>query len=558
MRKIAMILVLLLLLALPVSAYSGITSAQNQTSISANGSCNVTLSITLELDAVPRELVFPIPGNAADITVNGSYVAAPYNRNTRNIDLSGYIANPGTYTFVIRYSQPDVILMDGDKLTLELELLSGFEYPIEGLSFEITLPGAVEERPNFSSMYYQDTVETMMTIRQTGNLINGMVDQRLQDHETLTMTLAVTEDMFPIAISKRWSMGNDDMLMLAISALALIYWLVSMRCLPPRRIRRTTQPEGISAGAIGSCLTGSSVDLTMMVISWAQMGYILIQPDDNGRILLHKRMDMGNERSDLEAKLFRQLFGKRRVVDGTGYHYADLYRRASKYIACAQDNYQRRSGNPKVFLFLLLLLGPISGVSMALAFSADLGWRIVLGILLSLLGIAVAWLMQQWGYAFHSRKNRHFWLGLAAAALWLMLSIGSGEWTVGLCVVIAQMVGGLASAYGGMRTVGGKQTLEELLGLRHYLKHLSSDELKRILRANPHFYYDMVPYAMALGVDKSMTRHLRNARLPECLYLTTGNDGHQTVAEWNELLHRTVEMLDALPNRLPIDRLLGK
>ena len=558
MRKVFLIIAAVLLLALPVSAYSGISSAQNQTAIASDGSCEVTLTVTLELDTVPKALVFPLPGDAADISVNGSYVAAAHAGNTRNIDLSGYIAASGTYQFVIRYHLPDIILAEEDGLTLSLELLSGFDYPVENLSFDIQLPGEVDVRPSFTSMYYQDTIETMMTVTQEGATISGTVDQRLQDHETLTMLLTVSEEMFPQPATKKWSMDTLEILMIVISVLAAIYWLVSMRGLPPKKLRRTEPPEGISAGAMGCCLTGSGVDLTMTVISWAQMGYILIQPDDNGRILLHKRMDMGNERSEWESRLFRQLFGKRRVVDGTGYHYAQLCRKAAKNIAGAQDNFKRNSGNPKVFLFLMLLLGPLCGVSMALSFSADLGWRIVLGIVLGILGIAAAWLMLCAGENLHNRHKLRLLLGFAAGVVWFLLSLWAGEWNVGLCVVLALWIAGLAATYGGRRTDSGKQLMAELRGLRYYLKHLSSEDLKRILRANPQYYYDLAPYAMALGVDKALTRSLRNARLPQCPYLTTGMDGHLTAAEWNDLLHSTVESLDALQQRLPIDRLLGK
>ena len=245
-------------------------------------------------------------------------------------------------------------------------------------------------------------------------------------------------------------------------------------------------------------------------------------------------------------------------MDGTGYHYAEVCRKAARSVYSAQDNYLRGSGNPKVFLFLALLLGPISGVSMALSFSADLGWRVVLGILLTLLGMITAWLMQRFGAALHSRHRMQLWIALAAAAIWLLLGIWAGEWNVGLCAVLAQLIAGLAAAYGGMRTANGRQLAGELLGLRQYLKKLPADELKRILKANPHFYYDIAPYAMALGVDKTLARHLRKARLPQCPWLTTGMDGHQTAAEWTELLHETAEALDALQRRLPIDRLLGR
>lgn len=558
MRQIACIVILCLLLALPAAAFSGISSAQNQTIVSTEGDCDVTLTLILELDSTPAALVFPLPANAASVTVNGSSVSTVYSGSTRNVDLSGFVTGPGTYTMIIRYRLTGAVAYEGEDLILTLELLSGFDHPVDSLGFSITLPGAVEARPSFTSTYYQDTIETMMTVTQNGELITGAMDQRLQDHETLTMTLKVTEEMFPQPDQDPFSIGTVELLMLGFALLALLYWLCAMRCAPPRRLRRTAPPEGVTAGSLGCCLTGEGVDFTMMVVSWAQMGYLLIQPDDNGRILLHKRMEMGNERSDFENRCFRMLFGKRQVVDGTGYHYAELCRKAARSIPGARDNFCRNSGNPRVFRVLALAVGTLSGISLAMAFASDPGWQTVLAIVLGVAGTAAAWLMQSAAGALHSRHKLRLWLALAAVAVWYLLGQAAGAWGQAVCVIVLQLLAGLAAAYGGKRTPSGRQVMGEILGLRHYLKHLSGEELKRILRSNPHYYYDLAPYALALGVDKSFTRHLRSARLPQCPYLTTGMDGHLTVSEWDELLRDTVAGLDAMQQRLPLDRLMGK
>ena len=71
----------------------------------------------------------------------------------------------------------------------------------------------------------------------------------------------------------------------------------------PRQSARRTRRKGVTDMSkrrryhTGSRLTFTGADLTMMVFSWAQLGYLVIHLDDNGRVMLHKRMDMGNERS---------------------------------------------------------------------------------------------------------------------------------------------------------------------------------------------------------------------------------------------------------------------
>ena len=559
MRRFWILFLCVALLAMPVSAFSGVTSAQNQTVVDSDGSCEVTLTVTLQLDGAVSGLVFPLPGRARDITVNGSSAKSAHTGTTRNVELSDFVSGAGTYTLVFRYSLPDAVTADAkDKLTLTLELLSGFDYPIETLSFSITLPGEPESKPVFTSIYYQETVDSLMTLSVTDNMISGAINQRLQDHETLTMTLSVTEEMFPQSMSKRWSMDSVDLIMIGCGILAILYWLIALRTTPPRRTRRTAPPEGITAGELGCHLTGRGVDFTMMVVSWAQMGYILIQPDDNGRVLLHKRMDMGNERSDFENRCFRNLFGKRKMVDGTGYHYARLCRKAMRSRPGVQEDFLRASGNPMVFRVLAAAIGTFSGISLAMAFATDTGWRTVLSILLGALGSVAAWLIQSVAMTLHDRDKTNLWLGLGAAAIWYFLSSLAGEWNVALCVIPAQLLAGLAAAYGGRRSDIGKQTMSDILGLRRYLRTVPKEEIRRILKANPHYYYDMAPYALALDADRAFVRQLGNAKLPECAWLTTGMDGHLSAREWNQLLRDTVNSLDSLHKRLPIDKLLGK
>lgn len=557
-RRVISLIAVLLLLALPASAFSGLTAAQNQTTVNSDGSCAVTLTVTLQLDAMPASLVFPVPLKATGITVNGSAVSGVFAGSVRNIDLSGFVSGPGTYSLVIRYNLEGAVSGSGDDLTLTLELLSGFGYPVDTLSFSVTLPGTVEGKPAFSSTYYQDSIELMMDVTREGSTVSGTVKQRLQDHEKLTMTLPVTAEMFPQAEKAGWSIDTPDLIIFVLFAAAALYWLTKLRGLPGKRVRRTTPPDGITAGEIGCRLTGQGADLTMMVVSWAQMGYILIQPDDNGRVLLHKRMDMGNERDDFENRIFQKLFGKRSVVDGTGYHYAQVCRKASRTAHGYRSQLLPTSGNPLLFRLLAAAAGAVSGVVLAAAFANATGWQVVLGMILVPLGAAAAWLMQGAAASIHGRKKLPALLGLAAAALWLGLGFAAGEWQMLLFVTALELLTGPAALYGGRRNDHGKQTTAEILGLRHYLKTIPPEEMKRNLKIDPQYFYDLAPYALALGVDRQFARQLQKARLPQCPYLTTGMDGHLTAREWMQLLRTTVTALDAMQQRLPLDKLLGR
>ncbi len=559
MRRIFVALAFLLILATSVSAASSVTGLQSSTNVSSDGTCHVILTVQLRLEEVPGDLYFPLPGQAKDISLNGSPARSSLSGGRRNVDLSGAVSAAGSYTFVIQYSLPDsVTIGKGDKLTLNLELLSGFAYPIQKMDFSVTLPGLSEKRPQFTSTYHQENVETLIQLQYSGNTVSGAFTQSLKDHETLSMALDVSQELFPQSISKKWSLSTDDIAMYLCAAAALVYWLLTMRSLPPKRIRSTRPPEGVSAGALGSYLTGQGADLTLTVISWAQMGYILIQLDDNGRVLLHKRMDMGNERSDFEARCFRDLFGRKRTVDGTGYHYARLCRKAARFVPGTHINFLRRSGNPKIFRALCAGIGVFAGISLAAAFANDTFWQVVLSLLFAGLGAVFCWVLQAGAGSIHSGKKLPLYLGLAFSVLWLLLSALAAELIVGIAVVLSQWLAGLAVCYGRRRTGSGKQNMAQILGLRRYLRSLSKQELQTIMRMDPEYFYRMAPYALALGVDKAFARAFGGRKLPECTYLTTGMDGHMTAREWNQLLRDAAQALDERQTRLPLEKLMGK
>ena len=559
MRRVITLFLCIFLLAVTVSAAGTVTDLQSTTQVHSDGTCQVSLTLQLQMDSGVDSLIFPIPAQARNVSLNGRSIRSPLRSGVRTVDLSDVVHGAGMYTVTINYSLPDSVIIDEDKqLILQFDLLSGFAYPVENMTFSVALPGAPEYDPVFYSTYYQESADTLMDVNIQGNTISGTITQMLQDQETLSFSLQVSESMFPQSVAKKWHIGTDDIMMLFLVALGLAYWLLTMGALPPRRTRQTSYPEGLTAGELGVCLTGQGIDFTMLVLSWARMGYLQIQQESSGRVLLHKRMEMGNERSDFEMRYFKTLFGRRQSVDGTGAHYARLCRKAAKATPGIRDYYRRSSGNPYLFRVIFTVIGLLGGVSLALSFANDTLWQVVLSILLGTFTAAASWVIQSGAHGLHLRRRMTLLIGLLCSGLWLLLGIWAGEWTVALIVVLLQWLSGLAAAYGGRRSDLGKQYMSQILGLRRYMRKVTGTDLQRTLQQNPDYYYSLAPYAMALGVDRAFARQFGSRPLPECPYLITAEDAPLTARQWNDHLRRIVAALDERQQRMPIDKLLGK
>ena len=459
MRRIFAVFALFLLLLTLIPSAQAVTGASginSYTSVSSDGTCQVTVTVTFHLESAVDELYFPIPSNARDIAVGGERASTRRSGDILQVDLSRkYGGMVGDFTVTMSYHLPNAVAYDeNNKLILTLPLLSGFAYPVEMLNFQITLPPGTEiVDPVFTSTYRNTAIQQSMVIAIDEAKINGVLNQPTNDHESLFMMLEVSPNVFPQKQVIQWTLNIEDMAMTVLAILALLYWLVFLRCLPPRRIRRATAPEGYTAGDMGSVLTMQGTDLTMMVLTWAQLGYILIHLDDNGRVILHKRMDMGNERSNYENRIFKALFGKHRSVDGTGYHYAQLCQKVAAGKPNISGLLQRGSGNPVIFRVLVALIGLFGGTSLAGALAGESFLGILLMIIFAPLGVIVSWFIQEAGTALHLRFKGKKTAAAICSGIWLALGILSGEWNVALIVILAQWAAGIAAAYGGMNRI---------------------------------------------------------------------------------------------------------
>ena len=552
-------------IAMPASAESNATKMESFVNINADGDCLVSQTVTLHLEASYESLTFPLPVDATNITMNGSSVRTTKTASAVEVDVGRATGGlVGDFTVRFDYVIPGAVKVvpfeneDGKMvayLQLEMSLLNGFSFPVEQLSFVITLPGDLKWQPAFTSTYRQSSIESGMNYTVNGNMITGVTTVPLQDHESVFMTLVVPNEMFP-SISTYIRTGNPELIpMLACFGVALLYWLLFCRTLPLIRSRSVSAPDSISAGEIGCHLTLAGGDLTMMVMSWAQLGYILIQMDQN-RVYLHKRMDMGNERSQFEVKIFKSLFGNRSYVDATSPGYAKLSRKVFAMIPGERSLCKPNSGNMKIFRALCCCAQVFCGICVAMNMTGNNVLQILLSIILGIFALISAWQIHEIAYRTHLRGKTRVYIGLVCVLIWILLGIFSGAWAIALGAALGQWAMGFLAAYGGRRSELGRHDAGRILGLRHYLKHISKEDIQRLMKSDPDYFFNMAPYALAMGVILPFARNFGSKPMEQCPYLVTGARGKRSAEEWADLLAETADRMDALYRRMEIEKWL--
>lgn len=558
MRRIFCILTVALLcvsLAVSVSAATGASSITGYATVEQGGGCQVSLTVNLHLEEAVSGLTFPVPGEASGVLLNGSRVSTTRANGVRQINLNRVTRNVvGDVTVNIQYSLRDVIHAGEDgTYRLELPLLSGFSYPVQHMEFSVTMPAPLQVQPGFISGYHQASIEEYLEYDISGPTVTGKTLQTLKDHETLTMTMQVDETMFPRSFAQTRDYTWSEMAMAVCGILALLYWIVTMFNRPGFAKLQTEPPQGYSAGALGNVLTLGGMDMTMMVLSWAQLGYILIHVKGK-RVILHKRMDMGNERSELEVRYFRKLFAKGNRVDTGEARYAQLCQTAEKSTEGNRELLKPRSGNPKIFRGLAAGIGLFGGISMAVALAEGAALQGLLMALFGALGLWSGWQLTDWGVALFLLHRNKLKKCMIHSALWLLVSLLAGAVELALWMVGGLLLAGILLAWGGRRTSAGRLAQMQTVGFARYLRTVREAQLRRICSSDPEYFFRLAPAAFALGLEKTFAKHFGGMRLERCPYLTTGMDGHMTALQWASLMRRAVDGMNSRRNRLGMEK----
>ena len=551
--------VLFSLFVVSASADSYASKVDSYITVNSTGDAIVALTATLHLDSPNETLTFPLPLQASGITMNGGSCRTTKTASAIEVDVGratgGLI---GDFTVRFDFTIPKSVgVVKGEKgeryLQLTLPLLSGFQYSVQSLNFVITLPGEIKYVPNFTSIYRQNSMASDLKVSYDGSMLTGTSITTLNDHEAVTMTMVVPGEMFP-TISTYIREGEPELIpMLICAGLAMLYWLLTLRTWPLIRRRNVTAPEGISAGELGCHLTLAGGDLTMMSVNWAQLGYILIQVEGN-RVYLHKRMDMGNERSPFENKVFQMLFNNRQAVDATSMGYAKLSRKVFAMVPGERNLVKSNSGNMKVFRGLLCISQIFCGICVAMNMTNNGVLQIFLAVLLSAFGAVSAWQIHEVAYRTHLRGKTRVYIGLVCILLWILLGVACGQWIIPTCAAVGQLLLSYFAAYGGRRNDLGRYDAGMILGLRAHLKRMPRDEIPRLLKNDPDFFFNMAPYALALGVLRPFAASFGNRKMDHCPYIVSNATGKRTAEEWGVLIADTADKIDELYRRMEIEK----
>jgi len=259
--------------------------------------------------------------------------------------------------------------------------------------------------------------------------------------------------------------------------------------------------------------------------------------DKHGRVTLKKRIPMSNERKPYECNAFEALFFRSNECPGDTPRCKKLGALAAKgsRMYWSKRLFSPQSGNIRVVELL-------SAIEFALLWflMTDLilpPWllRVVIMIPALILGYLAGQTLQRGiRQIWHREPNRRLTPALGILVLTILLTVFAKCWGITLLIVGTQLLAVAACSRGGKRTEDGMTRIAQIRAFRSYLKSINTHQLQLLLNQNNQYFYEMLPYAEALGIGRKFAKKFAHIKLDPCAWLNDGRNPSQTAEHFYE------------------------
>lgn len=534
--------VLCLVLCFAMSFCAGAASAQAETlvaeaTVHADGSCSVTVTATVQFLSAQKEFTVPLAKGADEISASGASYDVDDIDDVECVIFESSHGFTGKMTFVCSYTLPCIVTEAEDgKQTVSLAIPEkGWAFPIKNYELTVTFPAEITAYPSWYSAYHGVDIENYLDISIDGKSLHVKSFERFKDSETVSMQLVFAADTFNLSHLPGQTVSVATVLFWLLLICAVGYRFFRLRSKRHSPMLRQTVINESPAGEVPCQLFGTAPDAVGTLVHWGNLGYLTIRRNRNGRILLHKQMDMGSERSASERKLFYSLFRSADTIDALEPRVLNVSKKVGVLIqrSWARRLYRKETGSP--FLLRTLALAA-SAVACTMMFDLMLPanfFRWILLPLLSIFGVFLSYLVQRACLKFYARRRLSAMLaGGFSAVLLLFLSIGAGNFGTMLMNVVLQIFCAMTTMFGGVRHESAQLLVRQLLGLRGFLRTADAESLNRLTHSDSQYFYRMLPFAEQLGVASAFARRCGVLQQEPCPWLFDALSDPHTAPEF--------------------------
>ena len=474
-------------------------------------------------------------------------------------DPDKYVNEYETYVFRYEIITRDLDL-DGMQM-LFMNIISGKWQATTNLTeFSIVMPKPFDvSKLQFDSPEgVTSTSKGSLVFTVTGNVISGSYSSPLQEKEALTVLLTLPDNYFVFP-----DMNTYGLISCAISAVALIAYAVLFFLFgkddPLIDSVEFHAPAGINSAEVGVIIDGvaNDGDVISLLLDWGRRGLINIV-DEKTSLKLIKKAEIEETAKGYERHMFNTLFAKKDEVDVNKLKYK--FYRTIQHTEAMLDNYfsakkrQLFTSTSKTLQVILCILSflPIglSCVVVSYNYDYDLFIGLFTMIVCAALIIGTSAIMiymdnKRYMHRWYTKTALYFatavLFSLAVIILEYLYGRSSVDVLYSIPVICANIAMVIIVRMMKKRTEYGNQLLGQILGLRNFILVAEKDHLAELLDENPYYFYDILPYAYALGLTDIWNEHFKNLTVEPCTWYVCPYDDYSTYHRMHSLeSHMTV------------------
>ena len=570
MKKLIAIMLLAVMILLPVTVH-GITYGNSDYKISSYNvdiviSSDNVYEITETIVAdffVPKHGIFrkiPMRYEGQKVKISDISVSEQYTQSKNSGDLVLKIGDPditltGEKKYILKYTfNMGKDSNEGFDLFYFNIIGTGWDTSISNVTFNINFPIFFEK--DDVSFYTGSTGQSSardVYYEVAGLRISGRVPF-LNYGEGLTAYVILPESAFA------GESGNDNSIVFSMAAWALCGLLILVALYIWNRKGRDpvlypsvqfNPPDGMTPAEVGYVIDGvvDNRDITSLIFYWADKGYLDVTESGKNEFLFIKKKEP-NTSNHFETYMFSRLFsyGKDGWVstnDLKQEFYEDIPIIKTQIKEKFEKGTRLFTKESKVWSGVLHILSVVPSLILLFVIMGGLpsfevlipAVFMIVGILFSG-GVAIQ-TMKKWNIYTRGGKTARIilftlFIVIMTIAFFVFAFAMEEEFSMyyhssgfiiaeALRTALATFIMFAFSAATIKRTEYGHSKLEHLLGLKNFINEAEMDKLKQMIDSNPEYFYNILPYAIVLGLEKKWAGKMDGITMPPPEYYRTAS-----------------------------------
>ena len=406
---------------------------------------------------------------------------------------------------------------------------------VKSLEFIIRMPEAFDRKDLWFDSPQGVTNESgdVLSFVVSGNTISGTYNEVLKNGQAVTVQLLLPDNYFTFVKPDTFALTGTVVAGILAVASAIVFFLFGKDD-PLIETVEFHAPAGTNSAEVGVIIDGiaNDGDVVSLILDWGRRGIITIE-DTEDDLILKKRNELEDTARDYEHIMFNKLFAGREEVRVSSLRdrfyktISSTEEKLDKYFNTRERRLITQESEIAQIITTVLSFLPVAVATFLMIY--NMTYDTAFGLLI--VAIEAACIICATGLLVYmdDRKYVHkwyikllSWVGVAimysiAGVLLISSMVGYGASPVyAIAVICFNIVVIIAAKYMKKRTEYGNQLLGEVLGLRNFIIVAEQDRLQELVNENPYYFYDILPFAYALGLTDVWNEHFKNLTIEPC------------------------------------------